>query len=135
MKNNLKTLQPTSRDSTYQCMICTKSITFGPWNQVCLTCCRYACRECIDAQRVVHRHALNWVQARKVVMTTLVMTGGKVCAMCRLPFAGARYERIECMGCKAVSCCVQSCAKNKRMPVNHAICGGAPSNWQLLLKG
>ena len=139
MKNNLKAVEapePPNPSSSIKCMICAKAVALRVWSQLCLTCGAYACSICIEAERVVHRHPLHRVLPRAIVLQNLMMSArGKTCSTCGLAFAGSSYERLECVGCEKFWCCVRSCVNGKRLPIEHATCGGKPSSWELKLKG
>ena len=139
LKTNLKAIQapePPNPSSSIKCMICAKAVAYRVWSQLCLTCGGYACITCVEAHRVVHRHPLHWVLPRCIVASNLLLSArGKTCSTCGIGFTGLRYERLECACCKTFWCCVHSCVKGQRLPIEHAICAGKPSSWELKLKG
>ena len=139
MKNKLKAVQapePPNNASSIKCMICTKAVACRVWSQLCLACGAYACTTCIEAQRVIHRHPLHWVLPRYIVAVDLILSArGKTCSTCGQGFKGIRDERLECAGCEKFLCCVYYCVQSKRLPIEHATCGGKPSSWELKLKG
>ena len=141
VKNNLRQQRASEpplggRNSRHLCMICVKPTATQAWNQLCLTCGWFACATCAEAGRVIHRHQLYWVKIMCIITYRLMQAaGGKTCSTCGRGFAGVNYEYLECVGCRNFWCCVKLCMDQKRLPLEHAFCGGEPSKWELRIGG